>query len=316
MDFFNARVMAEEFSDSFCYLKDDIKTIYYPMEINKQLYIPKIEDFESPTVGLIKTEGILTFLEDILIGIEKLFLSIGEFFNSLANRAVFDSNIRLRELDKLAPIVLNNVSNPLCYEYVKSKQVNVVVGLQTDIKEFIEALKVVMADIDKNYTDSIKVLDKKISKFMSDSNYRTSEILPKESEFIKIKKIEKEYLDFIQKHIDPYSLEESNDFGKVFPNLRYLGDCIFTIQNVGRFVVVKKLNSYKSEIDKVYKRIMALVDMVKNNKIVVGKLALEELIGNTESVANLISYGSSIIFLFIQTVNSLIGASYFVKDFK
>ena len=312
----NAAIMAESFKEDFMFLKDDVKTAFYPMVRNKELYIPKIESFSVATPGIVKVEGLIDFLENVLISIERIFSKIGDLFHALSNRAVFSENIRLVELKKIYPIVLNAINDPSIMGILKTKQVNVVVGLNTEMKKFLEELEKILKDVDKNFTEGLKLLDKRVAIFMSDKNVRTADIVPKNRDFEKYVKIELEYSGFIQKHIDPYDLEESKDFTQVFPNIRYLSDCIETIQATGKFIVVKNFNKYKEEVNKVYQRINDLVKSIKANKIVVTETATNALIENVENIANVVSYGSSICFLYIQAINSLIGASYLVKDFR
>lgn len=312
----NARIIAEEFKTEFSLLKEDIKTAYYPMVKNERFYIPKVETFAVPIPGITKVEGLIKFLEDVLLSIERTFGIIGDFFNRIANRAVFDENIRLEELRKLYPIVLNTINDGTVMAIVKNKQVNVVVGLNTEMKKFLPEIGKLLKDLDKNFMEGLKILDKRVSIFMSDANIRTLDVVPKNRDFEKFSKIEKEYLDFIQKNIDPYDLEESNEFVNVFPNIKYLSECIQETLNTGKFIVVKTFNKYKEEIGKIYKRIDSLVTSIKNNKVVASEAAVNALVTDIETIANMISYGTSICFLYIQAINCLIGATYHIKDFK
>ncbi len=185
------------------------------------------------------------------------------------------------------------------YRTYESLRIPTVPGLTTNMPDAVDKTIKMIAKINSVLEPKLDDLDTLVSKVLSDEAFRTST-----RPIIHDKTISK-VIDELQKEINtfisPKQMQDTVLLKDIYPNMRSIKDCFEKLINTTSHGALEQLQFYKKKIDKIVEKINFLVDELKRHPdMVISKAVLKELSLETEEVAELVTIGMNVFFLFNQ----------------
>ena len=231
--------------------------------------------------------------------IDKVGLAFG-WFGSKSKKAelVFDNPsefVRAMSDNRKAIDKAANAS----YGTYELLRIPTVPGLTTNMVDATDKTIKLVDKINSVLAPKLESLDTLISKVLADEAFRTSTrpMIHDKTTVKIIDELQKEINTFIS----PKQLQDTVLLKDIFPNMRSIKDCYEKLIATASHGSLEQLKTYRDMIDKIVDKIEALVGELKRRPdIVISKVVLKELSEETEEVAELVTIGMNIFYLFNQ----------------